>query len=210
MATITRSGRSRSTSARSTRVLRTTRTPASSISRCRLVLAPPNSARRGSSCASNTWPPNWALASYKVTSCPRRAATAAAFMPAGPPPAIMMRLRAAVGCNWPYCSSRPVSGCWMQEIGKPLWKWPMQAWLQAMQARTSSTWPPSVLFGICGSQIRARVMPQTSAWPRAMISSASWGWLMRPVTNTGTARPALKVLASLARYAASTAIGGTI
>ena len=75
----------------------------------------------------------------------------------------------------------------------------MQAWLQAMQARTSSLRPASALFGICGSQISARVMPQTSAWPRARMASASWGWLMRPVTNSGIARRALKVPASRAR-----------
>ncbi|MNE36723.1 hypothetical protein D3C80_1305450 [compost metagenome] len=98
----------------------------------------------------------------------------------------------------------------MQEIGRPRWKWPMQAWLQAMHARTSSAWPLSVLLGISGSQISARVMPQTSAWPRARISSASCGWLMRPVTNSGIDRLALKVPASRARYAASMAIGGTI
>ncbi|MNE77370.1 hypothetical protein D3C80_1736800 [compost metagenome] len=66
------------------------------------------------------------------------------------------------------------------------------------------------MFGICGSQIKARVMPHISAWPRARISSASWGWLMRPVTNNGMFKLALNVPASLARYAASIAIGGTI
>ncbi|MCY1455422.1 hypothetical protein D9M71_725570 [compost metagenome] len=75
----------------------------------------------------------------------------------------------------------------------------MQAWLQAMQARTSSLRPAAALFGISGSQISARVMPQTSAWPRAMMMSASWGWLIRPVTNSGMSRRALKLPAVGAR-----------
>ncbi len=48
--------------------------------------APPKSARRGSSCARLTWPPSWAPASQSTPSWPRCAATAAAFIPAGPPP----------------------------------------------------------------------------------------------------------------------------
>ncbi|MCY1436055.1 hypothetical protein D9M71_521700 [compost metagenome] len=87
----------------------------------------------------------------------------------------------------------------MQEIGRPRWKWPMHAWLQAMQARTSSWRPEPALFGISGSAISARVMPHTSAWPRATICSASCGWLMRPVTNSGISRRDLKLPAVGAR-----------
>ena len=47
------------------------------------------------------------------------AATAAAFMPAGPPPATRIRLGVVVGVSCPYCNSRPVSGRWMQEMAKP-------------------------------------------------------------------------------------------
>ena len=74
----------------------------------------------------------------------------------------------------------------MHEIGKPAWKWPMQAWLHPMQARMSSIRPAAVLAGSSGSQISARVMTHASAWPAARIASASWGWLIRPATRTGT------------------------
>ena len=74
----------------------------------------------------------------------------------------------------------------MQEIGNPRWKWPMQAWLQPMQARMSSVCPALASPGISGSQIIARVMTHTSACPAAMMCSASCGWLIRPATSTGT------------------------
>ena len=61
----------------------------------------------------------------------------------------------------------------------------MQPWLQPMQARISSSLPARALAGMSGSEISARVMPQTSAWPDAMMRSASCGWLMRPATKTG-------------------------
>ncbi len=63
----------------------------------------------------------------------------------------------------------------------------MQAWLQPMQARMSSSRPAAVLAGSSGSQISARVMTHASAWPAARIASASCGWLIRPATKTGTA-----------------------
>ena len=62
----------------------------------------------------------------------------------------------------------------------------MQAWLQPMHARMSSSSPASAFAGIRGSQIRARVITVASASPRARIRSASCGWLMRPATITGT------------------------
>ena len=74
----------------------------------------------------------------------------------------------------------------MQEIGNPRWKWPMQAWLQPMQARMSSVCPAFASPGISGSQIIALVITQASACPAAMICSASCGWLIRPATRTGT------------------------
>ena len=73
-----------------------------------------------------------------MTSWPRSAAIAAAFSPAGPPPTTMTFFGRSARRLMPYSRSRPVSGCWMQEIGNPRWKWPMQAWLQPMQARMSS------------------------------------------------------------------------
>ena len=72
----------------------------------------------------------------------------------------------------------------MHEIGTPCWKWPMQAWLQPMQARISSTRSAEDLFAISGSQIIARVMIAMSVRPSAIAVSASWGWLMRPATMT--------------------------
>jgi hypothetical protein len=60
----------------------------------------------------------------------------------------------------------------------------MQAWLQPMQARMSSSFPASAFPAISGSQIIARVMPTMSAWPEAITFSPSCGWLMRPATNT--------------------------
>jgi hypothetical protein len=51
----------------------------------------------------------------------------------------------------------------------------MQAWLQAMQARMSSSRPAFAFAGISGSQIIARVMPQKSACPEAIMASASCG-----------------------------------
>ena len=62
----------------------------------------------------------------------------------------------------------------------------MQAWLQPMQARMSSRRPRAALAGSSGSQMSARVMTHRSAWPAARIASASWGWLIRPATMTGT------------------------
>ena len=49
----------------------------------------------------------------------------------------------------------------------------------------SSMRPSLALPAMAGSQICARVMPTMSACPRATISSACWGWLMRPATKTG-------------------------
>ena len=37
--------------------------------------------------------------------------------PPGPPPTTMIRRLAGAGLRVPYFSSRPVSGCWMQEMG---------------------------------------------------------------------------------------------
>src|SRR5262249_33843334 len=98
----------------------------------------------------------------------------------------------------------------MQEMESPSWAWPMQAWLQAMQARMSSLRPALALFGISGSQIKARVMPQISAAPAARIRSASWGWLMRPATKTGLPIACFSVAAKGARYPLAKLMGGTI
>ena len=38
-------------------------------------------------------------------------------MPAGPPPTTSTSRGLSAGLRSPYCSSRPVSGCWMQLIG---------------------------------------------------------------------------------------------
>ncbi len=86
----------------------------------------------------------------------------------------------------------------------------MQAWLQAMQARMSSSLPAAVLAGISGSQIIARVMPQRSAWPEARTCSAIWGWLMRPATKTGLSTTWRTAAAKGATYAVPIAMGGTI
>ena len=72
----------------------------------------------------------------------------------------------------------------------------MQAWLQPMHARMSSSRPCAVLAGSSGSQMSARVMTHRSAWPAARIASASWGWLIRPATMTGTRTAALVRAAS--------------
>src|SRR5215468_12227365 len=98
----------------------------------------------------------------------------------------------------------------MQEMEKPRWKWPMQAWLQAMQARMSSVRPASAFRAMSGSAIMARVMPQRSAWPEAITCSAVCGWLMRPATNTGFDTTDFIALAKGATYAFSTIIGGTM
>ena len=52
---------------------------------------PPNSDRPGSNCAKSAWPPSARDFSHKITSCPRLAATAAAFMPPTPPPITITR-----------------------------------------------------------------------------------------------------------------------
>lgn len=48
--------------------------------------------------------------------------TTAAFIPAGPPPTTITRLLCSAAGILPKTSSRPVTGCWIQEIGAPLWK----------------------------------------------------------------------------------------
>lgn len=84
----------------------------------------------------------------------------------------------------------------MHEIGYPSWKWPIQAWLHPMQARISSVRSSAALTGSSGSQIRALVIAQAPACPPAMICSASWGWLIRPATMTGTPTTARTLVAS--------------
>src|SRR5882757_2116287 len=86
----------------------------------------------------------------------------------------------------------------------------MQAWLQPMHARMSSANPSRAFAGIAGSQIRARVMAQASACPAAMIFSASWGWLIRPATMTGTPTTFLIAAANGAVYAAGRDMGGAM
>ncbi len=66
----------------------------------------------------------------------------------------------------------------------------MQAWLQPMQARMSSVCPACASAGMSGSQISALVITHASAWPAAMMCSASCGWLIRPATRTGTSTAA--------------------
>ena len=97
------------------------RRPAPSRAR-RLVTMPPNSARPGSSCASSAWPPSCAACLVERDVDDRaRPATAAAFMPAGPAAGDEDALsRLGAGCACRRLSSRPVSGCWMQEIGSPV------------------------------------------------------------------------------------------
>ena len=73
----------------------------------------------------------------------------------------------------------------MQEMATPLCECPIQAWLQAMQARMSSKRSSRAFSGMAGSEIIARVMPQRSASPDARMPSAICGWLMRPVAITG-------------------------
>ncbi len=86
----------------------------------------------------------------------------------------------------------------------------MQAWLQPMQARISSTWPADALAGRSGSQIRARVIATASACPAAITWSPSCGWLIRPATITGTLTTLLTLAASGAVYAAGKLMGGTM
>ena len=111
---------------------------------------PPNSARPGSSCASSAWPPSRALALVErdvVAALGRdRGGLQAGRAAAGDHDLLPARGLGLVAVD----SSRPVSGCWMQEIGRPSWKWPMQAWLQPMQARMSSVGPALALFGHLG------------------------------------------------------------
>ena len=72
----------------------------------------------------------------------------------------------------------------------------MQAWLQPMHARMSSSRPASVFAGSSGSQMSARVITQASACSAARIASASCGWLIRPATKTGTPTTAFARAAS--------------
>ncbi len=91
-----------------------------------------------------------------------------------------------------------------------MWKWPMQAWLHAMQARMSSSRPALALAGISGSAIIARVMPTMSAAPLARMRSASCGWLIRPATNTGVVTRALMAADSGTVFPGATIIGGAM
>ena len=91
----------------------------------------------------------------------------------------------------------------MHEIGYPMWKWPMHAWLHAIHARISSVRCDCALSGISGSQMSARVIAQASACPDASTISASCGWLMRPATRTGTDTCFLIFAADGAVYIAS-------
>ena len=74
----------------------------------------------------------------------------------------------------------------MHDTGNPPGRWPMHAWLQAMQARISSARPSAALVANSGSAMKARAMAITSASPSVSARSASWGWLMRPQARTGT------------------------
>ena len=58
--------------------------------------------------------------------------------------------------------------------------------LQPMQGRMSSVRPSRALRTSSGSEIRARAIPTTSAWPSARIRSATDGLVTRPVYTTGT------------------------
>ncbi len=82
-------------------------------------MMPPNSARVGSNWASRAWPPSWPSRSCRCTSWPRWAATVAALRPAGPPPTTMILRGFGARGLFSNCNSRPVSGCWMQEIERP-------------------------------------------------------------------------------------------
>jgi hypothetical protein len=141
-----------------------------------LVLAPPNS-RAAAAVAPADLAAQLRAGFIQRHLVPACAATAAAFMPAGRrrPPA-----RACAAGRSHLAVVQFAAGFRVLDAGDrhSRWKWPMHAWLQAMQARTLGAAAVG-LVRHCGSQISARVMPQTSAWPRAMISSASWGWLMR-------------------------------
>ncbi len=86
----------------------------------------------------------------------------------------------------------------------------MHAWLQPMQARMSSSRPAAVLAGSSGSQIRARVITQASACPASRIASASWGWLIRPATKTGTRTTDFARAARGAVYPLGQGVGGTM
>ena len=98
----------------------------------------------------------------------------------------------------------------MQETPSPRCMRSMQAWLQAMQMRTSCSRPSAALAGISGSQIIARVMPTMSACPEAMTCSAVGAWLMRPTAMTGWVTCCLSAAAKGAVSAVSVPIGGTM
>ena len=64
--------------------------------------------------------------------------------------------------------------------------WSRQAWLQAMQVLISSARSSSALATKSGSARNGRAIDTMSAWPAAMISSASSGVLIRLDAHTGT------------------------
>jgi hypothetical protein len=85
----------------------------------------------------------------------------------------------------------------------------MQPWLHPMQVVNAS--PAAARRGIEGSVIRARVIPQASHSPRAIIASASAGSTIRPVAITGTScTRAFMARAKEAMALCSTGTGGTM
>jgi hypothetical protein len=70
--------------------------------------------------------------------------------------------------------------------------------------------PSRARCGIDGSVISARVIPQASQSPRAIMASASAGATMRPVAITGTDTASRIRRAKPAMALCSTGTGGTI
>ena len=82
--------------------------------------------------------------------------------------------------------------------------------MQPTQAVISSSLPLSAFWGICGSEINARVIPHMSAALFSKASSAICGVLMRPATKTGLLVTPLIAFASGVVYPASNLIEGTM
>jgi len=85
------------------------------------------SSRRAAIAApGRTWPPNCDAASTSTTECPRRAATSAASIPAGPPPTTTIRRATGAGVSVPSpsSSSRPTAGFTVQVIGRTSTRFP--------------------------------------------------------------------------------------
>ena len=182
---------------------RRTSTPAFSISRVRLSMAVCHSARVGSCLSTLRWPPSSRSFSRSITRCPRLAATAASFIPLGPPPttttffAASVLTRLSVPC--PHWRSRPDTGFIIQITSRFSNKRATHS-LAPTHLIISLSRPARALATRNGSAIWARVIPTMSAAPSSIICSAMLRSMMRPTMKTLARSPTI----SLARFAKGT------